>query len=137
MSGRERKDVEAEEQLKSVSCSVDSRNEAQGQERPQGLKFYWTQKNVSSIDGLPGLLEAFDAERGFDRSTAGKNWGADDERVASAVKGGPGSAKFDQRGLLGSHTDAKLVVGFVAGVICANLVNMGRVWETARRLGNF
>ncbi|PPR01839.1 hypothetical protein CVT24_001727 [Panaeolus cyanescens] len=136
MASLEAKDLKAEEESKSPSCSADGVNASDGQvsERPKGLKWYWTQKNLMSIDGLPSLLEAFDAERGFDRSTAGKNWGADDERAGSEIQG---PANVDGNGLFGGKVDVKLVVGFVAGVVCANAINLGRVWDTARRLGNF
>lgn len=81
----------------------------------KGLKWYWKTKNTSSIDGLPGLQNAFCSTKVFDEKIVKKDWGKDDEQLSTEVK-------FEGRVWL----DPKMIMGFVLGVVvsalCMNLV---------------
>ncbi|KAJ7171142.1 hypothetical protein C8R46DRAFT_993319 [Mycena filopes] len=72
-----------------------------------GLKRYWNQKNLKSIDGLEGLTVAPYTSESFPPNTA--NYQADNE----STKGGP---RFKTAGG-GMH----LLVGFTLGVLAASL----------------
>jgi len=64
---RESKDAEAELALSASSCFPAS------PPRPEeGLKFYWKEKNQKSLDGLPGLLSAFNSTTTFPIARADK-----------------------------------------------------------------
>jgi len=57
-SKAESKDTEAELALSASPASSPPLPEG-------GLKFYWKEKNQKSLDGLPGLLSAFNSTRSF------------------------------------------------------------------------
>jgi hypothetical protein len=88
-SNREAKDVETE-----TSISKD------------GLKTYWKENNQKSIDGLPGLLSAYDSPTKFVKSD--EKWGQDDESIPSSCE-----VRVVRR--LFSWTDVKLVLCFLLG----------------------
>lgn len=69
-----------------------------------GLKMYWKEKNVKSIDGLPGLLSAYASPTVFIKPD--DKWVPDDESL-------PNTSKSALGGL--SLADFKLVLCFVLG----------------------
>ena len=97
-SAREAKDVEAET---SMSCPLPK----------DGLKMYWKEKNEKSIDGLPGLLSAFDSHTKFVIKST-ENWGQDDESPGGPFKASPG---IDAARGIFSWTDIKLFLCFLLG----------------------
>lgn len=76
----------------------------------KGLKWYWKTKNTSSIDGLPGLQNAFCSTKLFDEKNFNKDWGKDDERLSTGLK-------WEGRRCL----DPKVVMGFILGVVVSAL----------------
>ena len=105
-SAREAKDVEAETSMESTSSSIISCPLPK-----DGLKMYWKEKNEKSIDGLPGLLSAFDSHTKFVIKPSEK-WGQDDESPGEPLKASPGI--YVARGIF-SWTDIKLFLCFLLG----------------------
>jgi len=113
MAVKEAKDIEAE----SASCFPSSAESKLGdslKETPQtenGLKAYWQMKNLTSIDGLPGLHTAFKSTTTFDPATASKDWGKDDESISTVAQLKGNSRSFDPN----------LFIGFILGLCVAGL----------------
>jgi len=113
MAVKEAKDIEAE----SASCFPSSAESKLGdslKETPQtenGLKAYWQMKNLTSIDGLPGLHTAFKSTTTFDPATASKDWGKDDESISTVAQVKGNSRRFDPN----------LLIGFILGLCVAGL----------------
>jgi hypothetical protein len=76
----------------------------------KGLKWYWKTNNTSSIDGLPGLQNAFCSTKVFAEKIVKKDWGKDDEQLSTEVK-------FERLVWL----DPKIIIGFVLGVVVSAL----------------
>lgn len=98
------------EDIKAEACTTC----ADGPPLPEkGLKWYWKNQNASSIDGLPAFRNAFKSTTMFDEETVQRDWGTDDERLATEVKAKPAKLAF---------IDAKLLVGFVMGILVSGLL---------------
>ena len=78
----------------------------------KGLKWYWKNHNTSSIDGLPAFRDAFKSTTIFDEEIVQRDWGTDDERLATEIKVKPAKLAF---------IDAKLLVGFAMGILVSGL----------------
>jgi hypothetical protein len=120
-AGREAKDVEAETSASTSSCTIPPKD---------GLKMYWKEKNEKSIDGLPGLLSAYDSPTKF-VITSTEKWGQDDESIPSPGRPLETSlGRYIARGLF-YWTDVKLVLCFLIGwVACA-------IWTQLQRHDQF
>jgi hypothetical protein len=87
----------------------------------KGIKDYWRLANTSSIDGLPGLEQAFESTATLtDWRTKGVSFPQDDERIPAksangAVVEGVGVGRWSVKGL------GKLLLGFGVGVLATNV----------------
>lgn len=110
-SSEEAKDIEAE----TCASTSDTPPLPKG-----GLKIYWKENNQKSMDGLPGLLSAFNSPTKFVTKSTEK-WGQDDESIPSSDK--PLEASPGRSGLF-YWMDIKLflcfLLGWVACVIWTN-----------------
>lgn len=119
---RESKDAEVELALRSASSCFPA-----SPPRPEeGLKFYWKEKNQESIDGLPGLLSAFNSTTTFAITQADKEMiGDDGSEVANGATSAASSKELNSNSFSMQHLygpmmaltwpEAKLLVGFVLG----------------------
>ena len=82
-----------------------------------GLKMYWKEKNLKSIDGLPGLLSAYASPTTFVIKPSDK-WVPDDESL-------PSTSKSALWGL--SWVDLKLFLCFVLGWVACFVWTQFRV----------
>lgn len=100
------------EDVKAESCiKNDSRSGALVADTPplpeKGLKSYWKTYNVKSIDGLPGLQDAFRSLTTFDEKTTRRDWDKDDESL--------------QKPMPPAAPDLKILFGFALGVVMSGL----------------
>ncbi|KAF9479205.1 hypothetical protein BDN70DRAFT_703892 [Pholiota conissans] len=99
------------EDVKAESCTtMDSEPP-----RPKtGLKSYWANHNIESIDGLPGLQSAFESMTTFDQEISSRDWGKDDERPFTEIE-------TKQQRPAATLVDRKVVIGFLLGVVVSGL----------------
>lgn len=94
---------------------------------PQGLKHWWRNNNVKSIDGLPGLEVAYTSSQPLgDWKNSGKVWPADDESIKSKSKENGGSAKVISLVSTGQGLGwdlGKVLVGFGAGLVVSSVIS--------------
>jgi len=128
MARKEGEDIKAESSIdayfKSNPTSEPDSQAKDGEALPplpdKGLKWYWKNKNIKSIDGLPGLQTAYTSRKTFDSAITTKDWGKDDESVS-------GGSQMIEKPMFINWVDTKIAVGFILGVFASglwvNLVN--------------
>jgi len=128
MARMEGEDIKAESSIdsyfKTTPTSEPDKQAKDGEVLPplpdKGLKWYWKNKNIKSIDGLPGLQTAYTSKKTFDSAITTKDWGKDDESVS-------GGSQMIEKPMLINWVDTKIAVGFILGVFASglwvNLVN--------------
>ena len=100
---REREDIEAE-----------SEHAFSGEGPPLpngGLKKYWLERNARSLDGLPGIMSAYESMTPF-RKTEAIDFKKDDKPEVHPEAYG---------GVLDEYIDKKVLVGFAMGILASIL----------------
>jgi hypothetical protein len=81
-----------------------------------GLRNYWRTTNMYSVDGLPGLATAYDAEPEF--CVPKEDFAPDDERIIPRAVTADTEAATEKRQLT-HQSDVKVVLAFIAGAVVA------------------
>ena len=116
MSGYVRKEI-ADIEAQSQSPAVTPVDASSGPLRPAiGLKNYWGCRNLFSLDGLPGMLTAYDSMTVFKPPKT--EWDADDEReIGQRIVKSPGRIHTS----LDWESDGKVLGAFMAGALVSAL----------------
>lgn len=99
---REETDIEAEAELE-PTCTAPPRPK-------NGLKQYWITTNTKSLDGLPGLLSAYNSSKPFMQK---------DVVFKKDIEGTESSTWLSRLALVSGLVDPKVIVAFALGVVAS------------------